>query len=283
MTFQSLRQRARSASGFTLIELLVVIAIIAILAAILLPVLEQAQKRALRIECVSNLKQWGTAFQVYANDNNDSLPGGWYAPNGMWMTALVQYIPNSSVGSAICYCPTALITRDTLPNFWVTVNVTFLAWGRMGTNNYPLGQTGNVVWGSPGMAGSYGFNGWMANPPASAVPAPGDPASSPYWFKMTAAGRAPNAPLFADCAWQGTNPGPTDSEDKPETAPGTVNVDDEIPSFALPRHPGRNPVDMTFPDGSVTGVGLRQLWSLPWSKTWVTPNERWPSWMLSYN
>jgi prepilin-type N-terminal cleavage/methylation domain-containing protein/prepilin-type processing-associated H-X9-DG protein len=118
-------------SGFTLIELLVVIAIIAILAAILFPVFAQAREKARQTGCLSNMKQIGTAFQLYGTDYDEGLPawdeyyGQAHAtaesplsgansvdgnnPNGAWQTKLQPYVksgaPEQFDNSGVWQCP----------------------------------------------------------------------------------------------------------------------------------------------------------------------------------
>jgi len=75
----------QSRGAFTLIELLVVIAIIAILAAMLLPVLHRAQQKAEQIGCINNLHQLMVAWRMYANENAEFPPNEDYNVTPRWI------------------------------------------------------------------------------------------------------------------------------------------------------------------------------------------------------
>jgi len=87
--------------AFTLIELLVVIAIIAILVAMLLPALQRAREKARQGVCMSNLKQLGTAYMMYVQDNDGYLT---YKANS-WRNELYPYVKTYKV----FHCPSARI------------------------------------------------------------------------------------------------------------------------------------------------------------------------------
>src|SRR4051812_33174529 len=86
------RTRSR---GFTLIELLVVIAVIAILAAMLLPVLARSKQKAHAVVCLSNLKQWGITWNLYTEDHDNSFVTGAADPKlperAEWLGCLREY------------------------------------------------------------------------------------------------------------------------------------------------------------------------------------------------
>lgn len=63
-----------SCRGFTLVELLVVLAVVSLLMSILLPALRRARAKGREIVCAANLRTWGNAFYIYANDNDHTLP-----------------------------------------------------------------------------------------------------------------------------------------------------------------------------------------------------------------
>ena len=119
-------------TGFTLIELLVVIAIIAILAAMLLPALSAARQKALKIQCLGNVRQLGIAMFVYVGENDDKLPALEPPGSAAWAWDLPVSVADSlltSLGNSkkVFYCP------STSPKF-------------SDAQNFQQSGTGNSLW-----------------------------------------------------------------------------------------------------------------------------------------
>lgn len=132
-----------SSGGFTLIELLIVIAIIAILAAILLPVLAHAKLKATQTYCINNQKELATAYIMYVNDNRETLPtdlnsaGNLIWPNannagGYW--GITKGIPPIGGATGVAAEGTALTDVE---NALETNNLFFQYAGNVGTYHCP--------------------------------------------------------------------------------------------------------------------------------------------------
>jgi prepilin-type N-terminal cleavage/methylation domain-containing protein/prepilin-type processing-associated H-X9-DG protein len=127
--------RRGSAAAFTLIELLTVIAIIGILAAILIPTVGKVRESARSTQCISNLRQIGSAIQLYADSNRGKMPGPLFGGQGpQYNTAnggspgvlskyLEPFMPVTETVSAsakanqLFACP-AWLTKVSDPNSW---------------------------------------------------------------------------------------------------------------------------------------------------------------------
>ena len=161
-SFPSERTAAlRNSCAFTLIELLVVIAIIAILAAMLLPVLNRARQTSLRIQCMDNLKQLGYAAQIYIGDNHNYYPPRYYADR--WPD---KFYDSYGHNLKILLCPSELTNspetagyspsnnvadaspRSYLINGWNDYfqdNLSAADWGSYQAGTYPQGLVQSVI------------------------------------------------------------------------------------------------------------------------------------------
>ncbi len=264
--------------GFTLIELLVVIAIIALLMSILMPALTRVKQQAKTVACQAHLKQWTYYFSMYTKDHEGKFQAG--TGDGHthhWFNALRPYYGNNK--KVMC-CPTAtkpLLDINGLPTGqWNT----FSAWGVFDADD-DKGYDPDGDWGS------YGINGWVENPPASFTTVFENFPTTNNWRTPDVQGAA-YAPLMMDALR--FNVFPQDWDTPPETEDMAWQSTEHMRRVCINRHDGF--INMAFLDWSVRKIGIKELWTLKWHKTyqvngaWTSAGgimpEDWPDWMIDF-
>jgi prepilin-type processing-associated H-X9-DG protein/prepilin-type N-terminal cleavage/methylation domain-containing protein len=98
------RKLSAGSGAFTLVELLIVLAIVALIAAILLPVIAHERQQGFRSSCLSNMHQIGLALDAYTQDSDGLIPSS-FTDQGDWATALKVYAP----ANGVFRCPSAIV------------------------------------------------------------------------------------------------------------------------------------------------------------------------------
>jgi prepilin-type N-terminal cleavage/methylation domain-containing protein/prepilin-type processing-associated H-X9-DG protein len=255
-------------SGFTLIELLVVIAIIAILAAILFPVLAAAKRRAQEIQCTNNVKQLGTAGYMYVSQDG---PIPYPSVQALWFASILGTLSGQQ---KLMLCPTAPSPTQINPDIASASGTAINAWS----------------WPTPTVQtnGSYALNGWFYSTSVNTEFGFGYDMITNF-FQTESDVRYPSTtPIFVDAIWPDAWPLETDvpaddlfdGDPYGSTGMGRCTIARHAAVVgAAPRTfdttqkmPGA--VNLGLADGHVEMARLENLWQYNWHVNWAVPNPR---------
>lgn len=276
--------------GFTLIELLVVIAVIALLMAILVPVLSRVRQQATALRCRANLRQWGQILSLYVGDNEGHLPqsstGATWLLRGLAPSEDDPRRPdvhNPVHAEGTSCCPIARKRgRYTTTTHTETREGVHGPWRLKYTSGGPL-EAWEIISPPPPFRGSYGFNEWLLR---NHLGLPRPTRSTELGPDLLSLRGRSGFPVLLDCVVPYALPR---EQHIPPPKPSDIGVS-QMAKFSIDRHDGH--VNGLFLDWSVCQIGLKQLWTLKWHATFRTSGpwtkaggvlpEDWPEWMRGF-
>lgn len=267
----------KTQKAFTLIELLVVISIIAVLMSIMMPALQRVREQARVTICQSNVKQWGNILVLYTAENSGSFTMGHTKPGvslaESWLNEWPETLrPYYGDAAEFRCCPKATKTLEQ------GAIEPFVAWSNVDHQQFVSDYD----------YGSYGMNWWLNNAHSDfAGVISGSPYPKNFFWRRIEAIRNPNkTPMFLDASFVMARP--RHNYDLPPDNPRDVTMG--IRRFCTDRHDGH--VNGVFADGHARMIGLKELWTLEWSKGYDNQNiytlaggatlDRWPEWMKKF-
>jgi len=241
-------------TGFTKKDALVILGCVVFLLANLGAISGGARRRAKEMVCLSNLRQWGIVFQMFLADNEGKFSGGEETPEGFVEHIWVLYLKPYFETFDIMLCPT---TTKTWCDGYGIRGGSFVAWD-FRCQDFPGGYD---YYG--GSYGSYGKNSWCSQWEHGACQTGGQ---SCNWKTIDSVTGGQRVPLLLGCIFLGGFPTP---EDYPPAYEGRTfwsgGGPGEMDRYCMNRHNGY--VNGLFLDWSARKIGLKELWTLKWHRT----------------
>ncbi len=273
--------------GLTKKDLAVALACITFLLANLAAIGAGGRRRAKEALCLSNLRQWGVIWQMYADINDGFFPDSPVWAHNDTLTALYKGMTyREVVRLVVAKYPGLSPDMRTMKILEIQFKENKVRFCPMATRTgeqggihpYQAWRESELLVRSDRETGSYGLNLWVVNDTGSS-------GTSELLWRTPFVKEADRVPVFLSCAYE-ENVAVRES-DRPPTHEGyegdpCSEWDNERGRICLTRHEN-GATNILFADFSVRKVALEHLWDLYWHRKWyVPPSNDWPPWMRRF-